>query len=180
MYCSISVLITCIHYYYYYFLQIPDQTNKEKVKPWNGAFHRYCVGLIVEMWDVTCGGCVPGSPYSQLMLQHARHSVFVSQWTTEVEGELLLESMVATLRSGQHSGSQMVASSAAATPRRVHQWGTPMCIGLCLVQLSSVAPQSARSNMSLPPLQAEALLDNIQLEWSPELALLVTAILRYN
>ncbi|XP_069972376.1 protein hobbit [Penaeus vannamei] len=159
---------------------IPDQTNKEKVKPWNGAFHRYCVGLIVEMWDVTCGGCVPGSPYSQLMLQHARHSVFVSQWTTEVEGELLLESMVATLRSGQHSGSQMVASSAAATPRRVHQWGTPMCIGLCLVQLSSVAPQSARSNMSLPPLQAEALLDNIQLEWSPELALLVTAILRYS
>ncbi|XP_037802804.1 protein KIAA0100-like [Penaeus monodon] len=80
----------------------------------------------------------------------------------------------------QHSGSQMAASSAAATPRRVHQWGTPMCIGLCLVQLSSVAPQSARSNMSLPPLQAEALLDNIQLEWSPELALLVTAILRYS
>ncbi|XP_047490285.1 protein KIAA0100-like [Penaeus chinensis] len=132
------------------------------------------------MWDVTCGGCVPGSPYSQMMLQHARHSVFVSQWTTEVEGELLLESMVATLRSGQHSGSQMAASSAAAAPRRVHQWGTPMCIGLCLVQLSSVAPQSARSNMSLPPLQAEALLDNIQLEWSPELALLVTAILRYS
>ncbi|XP_042235256.1 protein KIAA0100-like isoform X1 [Homarus americanus] len=155
--------------------------SRGKTAAWKTLLHRYCVGMIVEMWDVSCGGSMPGSSSGQTTLQHARYCVAVSQWTTQVAGELILESLVATLGQVRHSVAPTVSSvAAAAAPKRVHMWGTPACIGLCLVQLSSMPPPSGRSSNFLPPLQAEALVDNMQLEWSPELGSFITSLVRYS
>ncbi|KAK7084138.1 hypothetical protein SK128_010149 [Halocaridina rubra] len=137
------------------------------------AFQRYCVGIIVEMWDVYGCGSVPGSPYGQASLQHARHSIVVSQWTAQIAGELIIESLVAVL------GSLGASAAAAAAPKKIHIWDTPLYLGMCLVQLSSVNPALNRENDDLPPLQVEALLDNMQLEWSPSLARFIIFITRY-
>ncbi|XP_071525678.1 protein hobbit isoform X2 [Panulirus ornatus] len=160
---------------------VPETGNRAKTAAWKSVLHRYCVGMIMEMWDVSCGGSMPGSSYGQASLQHARYSVAVTQWTAQVAGELILESLVATLGQVQHSIAPALPSvAAAAAPRRAHVWGTPACIGLCLVQLSSVPPPTGRNNNSLPPLQAEALVDNLQLEWSPELGSFITSLMRYS
>ncbi|XP_053626336.2 protein hobbit isoform X2 [Cherax quadricarinatus] len=160
---------------------VPELGDKGKSATWKKLLHRYCVGMIMEMWDVSCGGSMPGSSYGQTSLQHARFSVALSQWTSQVAGELILESLVATLGQVQHSITPTVQSISAATaPRRIHVWGTPACIGLCLVQLSSVPQGSSRNNNSLPPLQAEALVDNLQLEWSPDLGSFITSLIRYS
>ncbi|MPC45457.1 hypothetical protein E2C01_039156 [Portunus trituberculatus] len=158
---------------------------------------RYCVGLIVELWDVSCGASMAGSSHGRTSLQHARFSVAVSQWVAQVAGELILESLVSTLGSVKHSVAPTVSSSAAAAaPKRTHVWGTPAYVGLCLVQLSSSGPPPSTTTATaattaanatasskvvretLPPLQAEALIDNVQLEWSPELATLLTTLFR--
>ncbi|XP_045624095.1 protein hobbit [Procambarus clarkii] len=160
---------------------VQESRNKEKSGAWKILLHRYCIGMIVEMWDVSCGGSVPGSSYGQTSLQHARFSAAVSQWTSQVAGELILESLVSTLGQVQHSIAPAVLPVSATTaPRRIHVWGTPACIGLCLLQLSSVPASSGRSNNCLPPLQAEALVDNMQLEWSPELGSFITSLVRYS
>ena len=140
------------------------------------------MGFIVEMWDVSCGGSVPGSLYSQTSLQHARHNVDVSQGTTQVAGELIVESLVATLGMAQANAAPLAppTAAAAAAAKKVHVWGTPLCVGLCLVRLSSISPPTNRDSGTLPPLQAESLLDNIQIEWSPELASFVTSLVRYS
>ncbi|KAK8395935.1 hypothetical protein O3P69_005809 [Scylla paramamosain] len=147
---------------------------------------RYCVGLIMELWDVSCGASVAGSSHGRTSLQHARFSVAVSQWIAQVAGELILESLVSTLGMVKHSVAPAVSSStAAAAPKRTHVWGTPAYVGLCLVQLSSSGPPPSSTSSgkvvreTLPPLQAEALIDNVQLEWSPELAALLTTLFRY-
>lgn len=122
---------------------------------------------------------MPDSAYSQASLQHARYTVAVAQRLAQVAGEIILESLVATLGRVKHSVTPAVPSVAtAAAPRRVHIWGTPACVGLCLVQLSSVPPSSEMDNSSLPSLQAEALVDNMQLEWSPELGSFITSLIR--
>ncbi|XP_050696104.1 protein KIAA0100-like [Eriocheir sinensis] len=147
---------------------------------------RYCVGLIVELWDVSCGGCVGGASQGRASLQRARFSMAVSQWAAQVVGELLLESLVATLGSVKHSITPTVSSTAAAAaPKRTHVWGTPAYVGLCLVQWSSSGsppPQATNRaiGVTLPPLQAEALIEYVQLEWSPELGTLLTALARYS
>ncbi|KAG0710237.1 hypothetical protein GWK47_023223 [Chionoecetes opilio] len=145
---------------------------------------RYCVGVIVEAWDVSCGGTVGGASQGRTSLQHARFSVLVSQEVAQVAGELILESLVATLGSVGHSEVPLVSSTAAAAaPKRTHIWGTPAYVGMCLVQLSSSGGGGGGGGggavESLPPLQAEALVDNVQLEWSPELATLLAVLVRY-
>ncbi|XP_066979648.1 LOW QUALITY PROTEIN: protein hobbit [Macrobrachium rosenbergii] len=156
--------------------------KSEKALVLKNLIHRYCVGLIVEVWDVSCGGYVPGSPYIQASLQHARQSVIVSQFNTQVAGELIVESLVAILGANQPSstpGPPAAATAAAAAAKKVHVWGTPLYVGMCLVQLSSVSPPANRDCSSLPPLQAESQLDNIHVEWSPDLASFVTSLVRY-
>ena len=161
-------------------------SNNNNTRSGRGIGHaflqRYCVGLIVELWDVSCGRSVAGSSHGRTSLQHARFSVAVSQWVAQVAGELILESLVSTLGSVKHSAARAVSSqAAAAAPKRTHVWGTPAYVGLCLVQLSSsgTTPNSSKVvGEGLPPLQAEALIDNVQLEWSPELAALLTTLVR--
>ncbi|CAL4124207.1 unnamed protein product, partial [Meganyctiphanes norvegica] len=138
----------------------------------------YCVGIITELWDMSCGGSVPGSPYAQVTLQHARHSFVLTQGVNQMEGELILESLITSVAPSKINRANPAAPAVA--PRRVHIWGTPLCIGLCLVQLSSVgSPIPGSGSVGLAALQAEALVDNTQFEWSQDLTGFVIALYKY-
>lgn len=161
---------------------------------------------------------MPEAQQGQSSLQHVRASLAMTQEVAQVVGEVILESFVATLGKVAHSDTPAMPQVATvAGPKRNHIWGAPAYVGLCLVQLSSLPPQTTTStpvppsssssvpppqsqstpaadptatpasapttnipapSTLFPPLQAEALVDNVQLEWSPELASFITSLVR--
>ncbi|KAK3862517.1 hypothetical protein Pcinc_031627 [Petrolisthes cinctipes] len=187
--------------------------QQEQPTPLRQLLRRYCFGMIVELWDFSCCGSMPEAQQGQSSLQHVRASLAMTQEVAQVVGEVILESFVATLGKVAHSDTPAMPQVATvAGPKRNHIWGAPAYVGLCLVQLSSLPPQSTSTtpvppssaqpqpqstpaadptstpasaptmpapSSLFPPLQAEALVDNVQLEWSPELASFITSLVSY-
>ncbi|XP_076059759.1 bridge-like lipid transfer protein family member hobbit isoform X2 [Oratosquilla oratoria] len=135
----------------------------------NKTLHQYTIGLIFEVWDVWCGVQLPGSPKATISLQHARQSIVLGAGGMEVGGELVLESLSGSVGATVRGDTQRQAS------RRIHMWGAPASAGLVIVQVTGLPMQGAPNIM----LQAEAMLDNLQLEWNNNLAEFIIGGMKY-
>ena len=121
-----------------------------------------------------------------MRLQHARHHLALTHGAIQLAGELLLESLITSI--GDSNNAASVAATAAAASRRVHMWGTPASLGMFLMQLNYTIPQqqqpmapnatSNNASLSSLPLQTEASLDNVQLEWSQQFASFIAGFVR--
>ena len=137
----------------------------------------YCLGMIIEVWDASVGVELPESEHGRIQLLHARHHLALTHGMSQVAGELLLECLTASVGKDENISAQMTNANSSAS-RRVHHWGTPASLGMCLVQISSAIQPQSPAVAQLLPLQSEASLDNVQLEWSSQLASFITAAVR--
>ncbi|KAB7505641.1 hypothetical protein Anas_05703, partial [Armadillidium nasatum] len=147
------------------------------------ALNPYCIGIILELWDVSLQAYIPYDIQSIetsiipgiFLLQHSKNSMGMG----EVAGEIVIETLVINLGNNLKDLGNKSKKNPLALSKRSHFYGTNASVGLCIVEFSSATPPDEEKRRDCFPLKIESLIDNVQLEWSNKLSAFVSCCQKY-